>query len=147
MGVRVMLMESHVILACLVVRGQSSRLQHTLHKTRLQGIQSNCEILTASLGGGAKAELLDRWRKLAVILEAWLSAFGGLQTIPFEVNPIVVYKVYSFLSYSWRYRQDLHASGKCAVGLWQFAIELDPCLVVHTVVQCGQQPITPGYFL
>ena len=36
-----------LILACLAV-------QHPLHKTRLEGIQSNCKILTDYLGGGQK---------------------------------------------------------------------------------------------
>ena len=49
--------------------------------------------------------------------------------------------------YSWRYRQDFHACGKCELVLWQYAIELGPCLVVHTLVQCGQPPMILSYFL
>ena len=45
-----------------------------------------------------------------------------------------------------RYRQDLHETGKCAEGLWQYAIKLDPCLVVHTLACVANRqwhPATP----
>ena len=31
------------------------------------------------------------------------------------------------------YQQDLHPTVKCAEGLWQYTIDLDPCLVVQTL--------------
>ena len=44
-----------------------------------------------------------------------------------------VLKILLYYHFHGRYRQDLHATGKCAEGLWQYAIELDPYLVVHTL--------------
>ena len=51
--------------------------------------------------------------------------------------------LFLFYHFHEKFRQDLHASGKCAAGLWQYAIELDPCLVVHILAHCGQPPMTP----
>ena len=128
-GLWVKLTESHVILACPAVR--THRLKF---KARLKGIRWDPKGLSG--GGGAKAKLLDRGRKMAVILEVWRSVSDI--RVPFEVNHIGDYVVLLFfLSFSWRYRQDFNASGKCAAGLCQYAIELDPCFVVHTLVQCG----------
>ena len=45
---------------------------------------------------------------------------------------LAVLKILLYYHLLERYRQDLHATGKYAEGLWQYAIELDPRLVVHT---------------
>jgi len=78
MGVRVKLTESHVILSCPALCSLRLKLKITMFRTKakLKGLRSNCEILKAYLGGdgSGKAELIDRGRKMAVILEAWLSA-------------------------------------------------------------------------
>ena len=46
---------------------------------------------------------------------------------------LAVLKILWYYHFHERYRQDLHATGKCAEGLWQYAIELDPRLVVQTL--------------
>ena len=68
----------HVILLCPAVRLQRLKLKITMYRTKakIKGIRSNCEILKAYLGGDGvgKTELLDRGRKMAVLLETWLTA-------------------------------------------------------------------------
>ena len=77
-GVRVKLTESHVILLCPAVCLQRLKLKITMYRTKakIKGIRSNCEILKAYFGGDGvgKTELLDRGRKMAVLLETWLTA-------------------------------------------------------------------------
>ena len=58
--------------------------------------------------------------------------------VPFEVNRIVVYKVLLLF-----YHEDIDRTFMHLVSLQRYAIELDPCLVVPTLVP----PITLGYFL
>ena len=62
--------------------------------------------------------------------------------VPFDVNRIVVYKVLLLF-----YHEDIDRTFMHLVSLQRYAIELDPCLVVPTLVQCGQPPMTLGYFL
>ena len=59
---------------------------------------------------------------------------------------LAVLKILLYYHLLERYRQDLHATGKYAEGLWQYAIELDPRLVVHTLACVANHqwhPATP----
>ena len=81
-GTRVRLAESHVILSCPTVARERCRLKITSYAAiaRRKGWITNVSILKAYLGGDGtpKTKLLDRGRKMAVLLDAWLSASEGL---------------------------------------------------------------------
>ena len=81
-GTRVRLAESHVILACPMVDRERCRLKITSYAAiaRRKGWITNLIILKAYLGGdgASKIKLLDRGRKMAELLDAWLSALEGL---------------------------------------------------------------------
>ena len=81
-GTRVRLAESHVILACPMIARERCRLKITSYAAiaRRKGWITNLSILKAYLGGdgASKMKLLDRGRKMAVLLDAWLSVSEGL---------------------------------------------------------------------
>ena len=81
-GTRLRLAESHVILACPTVARERCRLKITSYAAiaHRKGWITNLSIHKAYLGGdgASKMKLLDKGRKMAVLLDARLSALEGL---------------------------------------------------------------------
>ena len=79
----VLFFDIRIILAYQTVARKRSRLRITSYVSmaRKKGLLTNLSILKAYLGGGggSKLKLLDSGRKMALLLDAWLSASEGLR--------------------------------------------------------------------